>query len=276
MVNKMNNQILEVVNLNPLLQKAAEDGSVFSIPNQLISIIVSTILTVILVFTIYYFVRKQDPNKKPGIIFTIMESYLLGFENLMISITDNRLKKAYPYFFTLFNFILINTFLSLLGFYPANSSIMFTFTLGLITFIGIYVVGIATHGLIHFAKHKYANPLELFAQFAPLLSISIRLFGATLATSIIGELFPIIFEGVGLDNLATIYPIISIPYSWVWTFIDLALGVIQAFVFVVLTALYWSLEHGPSWNRKERKEYYKAEKEVKKKIRKENKEKNNS
>ncbi len=266
----MNNEYLEVMNLSSTLQRAASEGGLNSFPTQLISIIVSTIITIILVFTIYYFIRRQDPNKKPGMVFTIMESYLVGFENLMISITDNRLHKAYPYFFTLFNFILINTFLSLLGFYPANSSIMFTFTLGIITFIGIYVVGIATNGIIHFAKHKYANPMELFAQFAPLLSISIRLFGATLATSIIGEIFPIIFEGMNLEKLAMIYPVISVPYSWVWTFIDLTLGVIQAFVFTVLTALYWSLEHGPSWNRKERKEHFKAEKEVKKKIKREN------
>jgi F-type H+-transporting ATPase subunit a len=64
---------------------------------------------------------------------------------------------------------------------------MFTLPLALITFIGIYVVGIGTMGFIHFCKHKYSNPLEIIGQFLPLLSMSIRLFAATLAGAIIGN-----------------------------------------------------------------------------------------
>lgn len=251
-----------------------KDGGVFSIPVQFYSLIFSTLITLVFIIFLYVFViRKQDSGKEPSFVVSILESYVIGFEKLFDSITGNRLRKAYPYFFTLFNFIMINSFISLLGFEPTPSSIMFTLTLGLITFIGIYVVGIATHGIIGFIRHKYYNPLELFGQFAPLLSITLRLFGATLATTILGKIFVIVLEGVlGPESFITIYfPIFGIAFNWIWRFIDSFLSIIQAFVFVVLTTLYWSLEHGPSWSAKERKKYKDANKDLKNQIKKERK-----
>lgn len=242
------------------------------IPAQFWSIVVATVITIVLIFFLYWIVKRQDPYKKPNKIVTVLEAYIIGFENLMLSVTGGRLKKGMPYLFALFNFILIMSFISLLGFQPAPSSWMFTFTLGFITFIGIYVVGIGTKGLIQFAKDKYRNPMELFSQFAPLLSISLRLFGATFATALLGELFIIIFTGLGQETLSVWWPVISIPWSWAWTLIDMFFSVVQAFVFVVLTALYWSLEHGPSWKVSERRSYYKAEKELKKQVKMEKKE----
>ncbi len=230
---------------------------------QLVTLLFSVLILTVFSFMCFYAIRKDDVKKAPSKFLTFLIMYVTGFENLMNSITSGKLKKAYPYFFTLFNFILINTLLSIFGFVPTPTSILFTFTLAIITFFGIYVVGILTHGFFHFLKHKYSNPIEILSQIGPLLSLSLRLFGATLATFIIGEIVVIILEGLSLTVLALWYPVISIPYSWIWTLIDSALGIIQAFVFVVLTALYWSLEHGPSWSYKERRKYYKSERKLK-------------
>ncbi len=247
------------------------DSSVVTTIAQLLTIIATTIVLVLFSILCYVVIKKQDPTKKPSKFTTFLIGYVTGFENLMNSITGGKLKMAFPYFFTIFNFILINTLLSIIGFVPAPTTLTFTLTLAMITFIGIYVVGIGTNGLLHFIKHKYANPIEILGQIAPLLSLSLRLFGATLATFVIGEIVIIILEGIGQTGIATWYPLVSIPWSWLWTLADSALGIIQAFVFTVLTALYWSLEAGPSWKRSERKKHYESEKKLNKQIKEENK-----
>ena len=231
---------------------------------QLITLVVSTILIVVFSIVSYVVISKQTPEKKPGKFATFLIIYVSGFENLMDSITGGKLRPVYSYFFTIFNFILVNTLLSMFGFVPTPTALAFTFTLAFITFIGIYVVGIATNGIFHFIKHKYSNPIEIIGQISPLLSLTFRLFGATLATYIIGEIFVVILQSFEFSTLAMWYPLISVPWSWMWTLADAALGIIQAFVFAVLTALYWSIDHGPSWNREERRKHQIAEKELRK------------
>ena len=245
------------------------------IPVQFWALIWTVIIVTIFSFFIWFKIKKQDPEKTPSKIIIIFEMYVTGFNNLMKGITGGKLEKAYPYLFTLFNFILWSSFISLLGFEPATSSIAFTFTIGFLTFLGIYIVGIGTMGFFHFLKHKYKNPTEIFTQFAPLISISVRLFGATVATAVIGDLVVIILANLtsATSHAADIYPIVSVFWSWAWTFIDSFFSLVEAFVFVVLTAIYWSQEYGPSLSWSERKKHYKAEKELKKQIKKENKKK---
>ncbi|CRX37258.1 / atpB / F-ATPase subunit 6 /:128456 Forward [Candidatus Hepatoplasma crinochetorum] len=237
------------------------------------TLIVTLIITIIVVWYIYRQVKKFDPEKPATGIVLFTQNYVNGFNNLFDSITGNRLRKAYPYFFTLFNFILVANLLSLINLLPAATSLAFTFTLGIITFIGIYVVGVCTNGLIHFIRHKYANPIEILGQFSPLLSISIRLFGATIAGYVIEEIVVIMVGGLTDNNeRAMLFTELGIsPGIWVWEIIDSGLTIIQAFVFAVLTCLYWSLDHGPSWNKDERKKHFKAEKELKKQLRQEKK-----
>ncbi|BDV03399.1 MAG: F0F1 ATP synthase subunit A [Candidatus Hepatoplasma scabrum] len=256
----------------------AEEGDtpldlVLNLGAFIFTLIVTLVITISIVIYINRKLKKFDPEKPATGIVLFTQNYVNGFNNLFDSITGNRLRKAYPYFFTLFNFILVADLLSLFNLLPAATSIAFTFTLGIITFIGIYVVGICTNGLIHFIRHKYANPIEILGQFSPLLSISIRLFGATLAGYVVDEIIVIMVGGVTDNNeQAMLFTELGIsPGIWVWEIIDSGLTIIQAFVFAVLTCLYWSLDHGPSWKRSERKKHFKAEKELKKQLRTEKK-----
>lgn len=253
--------------------------NITSVPVQFWSLIWSTIIIVAFSFYIFNKIKKQDPNEPPTKFVALFEMYVEGFDNLFSSVTGGRLKKVFPYFFALFNFILWTSFISLLGFEPAPSSIAFTFTLGFITFLGIYIIGIGTYGFFRYFRNKYKNPAEIVSQFSPLLSISLRLFGATVATAVIGDIFVIILANLFPDSIAAeVYPVVSVFWSWVWTFIDSFLTIVQAFVFTILTAIYWSSHenHGPSWKRSERQKHFKAEKELKKQIKNENKKKINN
>ncbi len=227
---------------------------------QLYGLVITTLLTIVLILSIYIFViSPQQKGKAPsGRLATFLEMYYEGFNNLLDGLSGGKNTWSYPYLFTLFNFIFINCLVPWLGFESAATSIMFTFPLALISFIGIYIIGIGTMGFINFCKHKYSNPMEIVLQFAPLISMSIRLFAATLAGAIIGNVPWIIVQGLTgpayLDGneIATLTPIFQIMVMWLWKIADTLLSLIQAFVFMTLTVIFWAMDTGPSWSKKER------------------------
>lgn len=237
---------------------------------QLLGLIVTTLLTIILILSIYIFVlRPQKKGDAPnGRFATALEMYYEGFNNLLLSLSNGKNTWSFPYLFTLFNFIFINCLIPWIGFESAATSIMFTFPLTLLSFIMIYIIGIGTMGIIRFCMEKYANPMELILQFTPLISMSIRLFAATLAGAIIGNVPWIIVQGVigpiDESEFAVWFPIIQILVMWVWKIADTLLSLIQTFVFMTLTVIFWSMTTGPSWSMKERKRLRKEAKELNK------------
>ncbi len=226
---------------------------------QLLGLIVSTMLTIILILSIYIFVlRPQKQGAGPrSKLAAFLELYYEGFINMLDGLSGGKNKWAYSYLFVLFNFIFINCLVPWIGFESAATSIMFTFPLALISFIGIYVIGIGTMGIVQFCRHKYSNPMELVLQFAPLISMSIRLFAATLAGAIIGNVPFIIAQGiVGEDWLTNQFvlwmPAIQMLFMWVWKIADTMLSLIQSFVFMTLTVIFWAMDTGPSWSKSTR------------------------
>ncbi|MBR2849003.1 MAG: F0F1 ATP synthase subunit A, partial [Mycoplasmataceae bacterium] len=125
--------------------------------------------------------------------------------------------------------------------------------LGLITWIGIYVFGIIYQKLSFFKK--FLNPIELVSQFSPLISISFRIFGNITGGSIImyiiyyatGQLFEYI-PVIGQVNLLGM-----IIAPWFQMYFDIFGALIQAYIFALLTGIYWSQEVSEGLENKETK-----------------------
>lgn len=241
--------------------------------SQLYGLLITTGLTSVLLFALYWFViRKQEMGEAPtGKLMTFLEMYYEGFNNLMRGLSGGKLEKTYIYLFTLFNFILLNSLTPWFGLESAATTIMFTLPLAIITFIGAFIIGVGTMGIVKFAKHRYAqNPMEIILQFAPVVSMSVRLFAATFAGAIIGNVPWIIIHGITANSTNGAWgsgitewaPLMQILVMWVWKIIDTLLSFIQAFVFISLTIIIWSSEVGPSWSRAKRKEIYSGKKTI--------------
>ncbi len=97
---------------------------------------------------------------------------------------------------------------------------------------------------LRFFKKFLYNPIELIGQFSPLIALSFRLFGNLVAGSVILFLIysvtgyvwgfiPIIGEFNLLGSV--IAPVFHVYF-------DIFDGLIQAFVFSLLTMIYWTLE----------------------------------
>ncbi|WP_197377660.1 F0F1 ATP synthase subunit A [Mycolicibacterium baixiangningiae] len=151
-----------------------------------------------------------------------------------------------PLAVTLFAFILIANWLSVLpvqysdetGIHellkPAASDINFVLALALFVFIAYHAAGFWRRGLLGHPKKLLKGhvavlaPINLVEELAKPISLSLRLFGN-------------IFAGGILVALIALFPpwIMWAPNA-IWKMFDLFVGAIQAFIFALLTILYFS------------------------------------
>lgn len=143
-----------------------------------------------------------------------------------------------PLALTLFLFILAANWLAFLPSEhwvpPPTADVNLTFAMALLVIITVHVTGIRKRGAGNYMKH-YAQPywwlapLNLIEELAKPLSLGLRLFGNIFSGGIIIALI------AGLP----VY-ILWLPNA-TWKLFDLFIGLIQAFIFALLTVLYFGM-----------------------------------
>ncbi len=210
---------------------------------QLISLFLVTVFLIIIAIVVYKKVSKVKVEEAPKGTALIAEQYVMGVDNLFKSVAgEKKLQPAAPYIFTLLTFLMVGNLFGLIGFEPPATSYSVPLTLGMVAWIGIYVVGI-TYQKFNFFK-KFVNPLEIIGQFTPLISISFRLFGNMIGGStimfLIYHLTGAIWSHIPyLGQINLLGSLIAPPLHFYFDVFD---GIVQGFVFTLLTTVYWSLE----------------------------------
>ncbi|HZC70860.1 MAG TPA: F0F1 ATP synthase subunit A [Jatrophihabitans sp.] len=148
-----------------------------------------------------------------------------------------------PLAFTLFLFILFANWLSILpGFHtdsgheilpPPASDVNLTYALALYVIVLMHVTGVRKKGFRGYYHHLVTPspimlPINIIEELARPLTLALRLFGN-------------IFSGVIMVELIALFPaaILWAP-EVVWKLFDMFIGLIQAFIFGLLTILYFS------------------------------------
>lgn len=211
------------------------------------------VLLTIVSIIVYFKAKKVKEDESPNGIVFLAEQYVGLFDNEFYGSTEGKIDHVGPYLFTLFTFLAVGNTAGLLSLKPAISSYSVPLALGLITWIGIYVFGVIYQKLSFFKK--FLNPIELATQFSPLISISFRIFGNIVGGSIImyiiyfatGKLFEFI-PVVGQVNLLGM-----IIAPWFQMYFDIFGALIQAYIFALLTGIYWTQEVSEGIERKETK-----------------------
>ena len=180
----------------------------------------------------------------PGRLQAVAE---LGYEFVASMVRDNvgnAGKKYFPFILTLFVFILFCNVLGLVPYsFTPTSHIIVTFSMAIVVFIGVTIIGFARHGL-HFLEFFVPKgvpawllvilvPIEVISYFVRPFSLSIRLFANMLA----GHTMLKVFGGfvVMLGILAGWAPLAFIVAL---TGLELIIAFLQAYVFTILTCLY--------------------------------------
>ena len=196
------------------------------------SVVVTWIIMAVLVLASILLVRNLKVEN-PGKVQLALESAISWASDFFEGIIGKENRRYIPYLITVLLFLGVSNTIALLGFKPPTKDLNVTAALAIMSTCLIEFSGIRKNGLKHWVKH-FASPVPVVAPIMILevvirpLSLCMRLFGNMLAGFVVMEL------------LKTLVPLlIPIPVSFYFDIFD---GLLQAYVFVFLTALFMNEE----------------------------------
>ena len=217
---------------------------------EVISIIVLTIVLSILFITVGRKLKKLNPDEVPKGLTRNLIFYVETLNGYTVeSMGEKHGKTMAAYIGSVFTFILLANMMGLLGFETPTSSLSVTLVFALISFILIQRASIQTNGFKGYIK-GFFEPFFLFVipnffgAVAPLISLSLRLFGNVLSGSVIMTLVytfaawvSSFLFGSGFNWFGVIIaPVLHLYF-------DLFSAFLQAFIFISLTQILISVEY---------------------------------
>lgn len=225
-------------NLTEHLIQELNCDTVFTVPVfGGISVNESTVITWIIMAALVLASILLTRNLKvqnPGKVQLLLESGIKWAYDFFDDIFGKQNRGYTPYLITVLLYLAAsNTFVGLLGFKPPTKDLNITIGLALISLFLIESSGIRRKGIKGYIKHfkepvAIITPINILEIAIRPLSLCMRLFGNVLGAFVIMELIKLIVP-----------LIIPIPFS---LFFDLFDGLLQAYIFVFLTAIFMNNE----------------------------------
>ncbi|MFZ2501321.1 MAG: F0F1 ATP synthase subunit A [Nocardioides sp.] len=233
--------------------------------DTVISTLLAGGLVLILGFVARNYLTRDPEDHVPSKMQLLWETIV---EQVNKQVVDN-LGKVHPYVaplaISLFFFILFANWLELMPTKLNNDTHLtpaptadtnLTYALGAITIVSVWVYGVRQMGLGGFFKHLI--PEEMFPNKA--IDYPVRFFFTLLhileelvkPITLALRLFGNIFAGGIMLSLIAMLATLPFKLGWVmlpaaniaWKAFDMVIGVIQAFIFALLTVLYFSMVQG--------------------------------
>jgi F-type H+-transporting ATPase subunit a len=203
--------------------------------------ILGTLVAGAIIIGLGFAIRRRINARKPGGIQLFFETVTGAIER---QVEDTMGVKTAPFVVplatTLFMFILIANWLAIIptGHHPEYmpppaSDVNLTYALALLVIGWMHIAGIRKRGFRGYYHHLVTPhwimlPINIVEEIARPLTLALRLFGN-------------IFSGVIMVSLIALFPayILWAP-DIIWKLFDMFIGLIQAFIFALLTILYFS------------------------------------
>jgi F-type H+-transporting ATPase subunit a len=211
--------------------------------------VLSTAIAAVIVIALAFFLRSKVTSRGvPDGVQLFFEAITIQMRNQIESTIGLRIAPfVLPLAVTVFVFILISNWLSVLPLQytdkagkntdllkPAAADINYVLALALFVFVCYHVAGIWRRGVLgHPWKVLKGHvavlaPINIVEEIAKPISLSLRLFGNIFA------------GGIMVALIAMFPPYILWAPNAIWKAFDLFVGFIQAFIFALLTILYFS------------------------------------
>jgi len=173
--------------------------------------------------------RKFSADLKRSRWQNLLEIIITGIEQQIKEVGLKHPRKYLSFLGTLFLFIAAASLFTIVpGYHPPTGSLSTTAALALCVFVAVPVFGIEEQGLGEYLK-SYVKPtfimlpFNIISEFSRTLALAVRLFGNMMSGAMI----------VGI--LLTITPFI---FPVVMTALGLLTGIVQAYIFSILAAVY--------------------------------------
>ena len=225
------------------------------------SILYGWIIAVIAIVVLLIVAHRATVRPKGGLV-----QYVEAIAGFMINTVEGAFldkktaKKYVPFFMTLFFFILLHNWSGLVPgvgdavqvhghplLRPMTADLNTTVALGLVTMVIVYAASIREAGgfgkyIRHFFMGSPLNPLylvigiiEMITDLTRALSLALRLF----LNMAIGEIVIAVFAYLGglLAPVSILSPVTAFPF----TLLELGVGALQAYIFVILSVNYLAI-----------------------------------
>jgi F-type H+-transporting ATPase subunit a len=216
------------------------------------------VLAGVLVFGFFYIAARRQAMVPGRLQFMGEQAY--GFVRNSMGrdiIGSHDFMRFVPYLFALFFFILVNNVFATIPFiqFPTFSRSGMVYSLALLSWLIYNAVGIKAHGFLGYLKHQSVPagvtgpilglliPLEFISNIIVRpVTLALRLFANMLAGHLLLILFALGGEYLLLESAALIKPVGIL--AWLMfiaiSFLELLVQFLQAYVFVLLNAMYIS------------------------------------
>lgn len=179
----------------------------------------------------------------PGYWQSMVESLYEVVANMVRDNVGNEGRKYFPFVFTLFMFVLFGNLLGMIPMaFTFTSHLIVTFSMALVIFIAVTVIGIARHGfkfLSLFFPHGapwwtafILIPIELVSYLSRPISLSVRLFANMTVGHVILKVIAGFVIALGVAGILPLAGLVAL------TMLEFLVAVIQAYVFAILTCIY--------------------------------------
>lgn len=220
-----------------------------------LDIVWATLIAGAIVIALGLVLRARATNGVPGKFQLCWEMAITAVQRQVDESIGPRGAGVVPLALTVFVFIFVCNLFEVLSigakveWLPApTSDVNLPFAMALFIIVAVHIASIRTRGIRGYVKHYLAQPfpkklffLNLFMngieELVKPVTLSLRLFGnlfagglmlSLLAALVIWKLGPLPVGGI-----------LSVPFTVLWKVFDMGIGLIQAFIFALLTILYF-------------------------------------
>ncbi|MGQ0632936.1 MAG: F0F1 ATP synthase subunit A [Sporichthyaceae bacterium] len=202
-----------------------------------IDTIATTCIAGLIVIGLGLWLRRTVTSGVPSKIQLFWESVVGWVQGEVNAAMGKTAPFVVPLAVTLFFFILFCNWVAILPAHeylpPATSDVNLTYAMALVVIIWVHINGIRQKGKSYFSHfvqpYKALLPLNVVEEIVKPFTLALRLFGN-------------IFSGGIMIALIGLMPIYVAPgFNALWKVFDLGIGVIQAFIFALLTILYFGM-----------------------------------
>lgn len=224
---------------------------------EIFSSLIIVLIICVLCIIVNIQARHHDPLKKPTGLLFLFDFGVTFFDNLV----DNMMGKRFKGFGGFIMAIAMYTFLSfiwgLTGLPAPSNYLAVPLSLGLITFVLIHATSVKYTKWSYFKRYidpfPVMLPINLISMWAPLLSLTFRMFGNALAGWTLMSVTYWAFNNLADMVLGSILPVINgwsvgtifiapIVTPVLHAYFDLFSGFIQTTVFLFLTMIFVASE----------------------------------
>ena len=211
---------------------------------------------VVMVCALGLYLRRRLTNGVPGKLQTVWELGLTLVSDQVEGTIGPAGRAIVPLALSLFVFILFCNFFEFVGigshfeWLPApTGDINLPLAMALFVIVLVHIYSLRARGLVGYVRHYIAGPFPIFLlpfnlfinvleEIAKPLTLTLRLFGNLLSGALMLSL--IAYMGVQWKiGAIPVGNVLVIPVEAVWKSFSLFIGLIQAFIFALLTILYF-------------------------------------